>query len=128
MWLPDPNCNICDPEFAPGVNLGRHNTSTQTAMNMMKIFLLRVKFRRDITSGPLKAATATCYLYSSKLINIKYQISTFILFYLQIPELYCNTCNMCYHYFDIIRFMTNFIYQYCYNVIIDVYLINLINS
>ena len=34
----DPNCDVCDPEFAPGVNQRRHDTSTQTVMNVMMIF------------------------------------------------------------------------------------------
>ena len=36
--LPDPNCDVCDPEFVAGVNLRRHDTSTQTVMNVMTIF------------------------------------------------------------------------------------------
>ncbi len=35
---PDPNCDVCDPEFAPRVNLRRHDTLTQTVMNVMTIF------------------------------------------------------------------------------------------
>ena len=38
IWPPDPNCDVCDPEFAPGVNLRRHDTSTGTAIYMMSIF------------------------------------------------------------------------------------------
>ena len=38
IWPPDPNCDVCDPEFAPRVNLRRHDTSTRTAMNVMMIF------------------------------------------------------------------------------------------
>ena len=36
--LSDPNCDGCAPEFVAGVNLRRHDTSTRTAMNVMKIF------------------------------------------------------------------------------------------
>ena len=30
-----PNCNVCAPEFAAGVNLRRHDTSTPTIMNVI---------------------------------------------------------------------------------------------
>ena len=36
--LPDPNCDVCAPKFAAGVNLRRHDTSTRTVMNVMTIF------------------------------------------------------------------------------------------
>ena len=61
---PDPKCDVCAPEFVPRVNLRRHDTSTQTVMNVMMIFLLRVKLRRHIRSGPPKPAPATFSLYS----------------------------------------------------------------
>ena len=35
---PDPNCDVCAPEFAARVNLRRHDTLTRTAMNVMMIF------------------------------------------------------------------------------------------
>ena len=35
---PDLNCDVCAPEFVPGVNLRRHDTSTRTVMNVMMIF------------------------------------------------------------------------------------------
>ena len=35
---PDPNYDVCAPEFAPRVNLRRHDTSTRTVMNLMMIF------------------------------------------------------------------------------------------
>ena len=33
----DPNCDVCAPEFAAGVNLGKHDTLTGTVMNVMTI-------------------------------------------------------------------------------------------
>ena len=36
--VPYPNCNVSDPEFAPGVNLRRHDTLIRTVMNVMTIF------------------------------------------------------------------------------------------
>ena len=39
---PDPNCDVCAPEFAAGVNLRRHDTSTRTVMNVMMIFRLEL--------------------------------------------------------------------------------------
>ena len=41
-WQLDPNCDVCDPEFAARVNLRRHDTSTQTTMNVMMIFRLEL--------------------------------------------------------------------------------------
>ena len=38
IWPADPNCNMCNPEFAAGVNRRRHDTLTRTVMNVMKIF------------------------------------------------------------------------------------------
>ena len=38
IWPPDPNCDVCDSEFLPRVNLRKHDTSTPTATNVMMIF------------------------------------------------------------------------------------------
>ena len=36
--LPSRNCGLCAIEFAAGMNLKTHDTSTQTVMNVMEIF------------------------------------------------------------------------------------------
>ena len=36
---PNLNCDVCAPEFTAGVNLRRHDTLTQTVMNVMTIFV-----------------------------------------------------------------------------------------
>ena len=38
IWPLSPNCDMCDPKFVPRVNLRRHDTFTQTVMNVMTIF------------------------------------------------------------------------------------------
>ena len=38
IWPLHPNCNVCDSEFAPRVNLRRHDTLTRTVLYVMTIF------------------------------------------------------------------------------------------
>ena len=49
---PDSNYDVCDPKFALGVNLRRHDTSTQTVMNVMMIFCLELSNEDILGAGP----------------------------------------------------------------------------
>ena len=89
IWPPHPNCDVSDPEFVLRVNLRRHNTSAYYKATVTELryvcsqiygrseskdtwyfdmncnecnddFLLRVKLRRHIRSGPQKPAPSTC--------------------------------------------------------------------